>query len=130
MPGYASSSIEDAQNANRLAIGRDGAAMTAPGAATTGNGTHALTDEWEEVLVANADRRQVQIQNQSDTVAVFLRLADTSVGSGAYRVDPGVTYSFPYGVSWRGSIFAKAATEAEITVIEFTEPPYEEAEEE
>ena len=127
MGGYAVVSLEDRYNGNAANVGRDGALKTTPGAGDTGNQTRVLTSTWVEILAENAGRRQVQIQNQSPTVAVFIQLVDSLASVGSYRIDPGATYSFPPGVAWRGKIHAMANPGADVVVIEFSEPVEDES---
>ncbi|MCE9635090.1 MAG: hypothetical protein K8T90_05225 [Planctomycetes bacterium] len=121
MAGYAVVSLQDKFNGYGGRIGRDGAVRTSVGLADTVNQAVPLDGTWVELRPHNDDRRQVQIQNQSAAGQVFIRLSETNAGP-AYRIDPGVTYSFPTGVSWRGRIFGMAVPAADIVFIEFLEP--------
>jgi hypothetical protein len=81
---------------------------------TTSSGM--LVDE----VPAKEQRRQIQIQNLSETLPVHIKLGSGAATSGDYRIDPGVTYMFPYGVSYDGIINAIAVGgSAQVAVIEF-----------
>lgn len=61
-----------------------------------------------ELVEANADRKQIQIHNSDTTNPMFIRLKDDVATSAYIRIGPGVTYSFPPGVTYTGSIHAIA----------------------
>lgn len=130
MGAEATVTLEDMKNGTRAHVGNDGALRLTNGLSDLGDGggaTWSVTTNWAELIVQNELRRQIQIQNQSPTVNVFIVLANSapSAGSG-YRIAPGQTYSFPPGATWTGSIFAKgSAATGDISVLEFSDPPEE-----
>jgi len=123
MGAFATVTIQDQMRGNVGRICNDGSIRASPGVGTGESQTFTATPAWAQLVGANTARRQIQIQNQSPTVAAFIRFRlDPFTPGSPYRIDPGVTYAFPAGVSYRGEIEAMANPTADLCAIEFNEP--------
>jgi uncharacterized membrane protein len=73
-----------------------------------------------DVVPADEQRRQIQIQNLSATIPVHINLGAGTPTTSHYRIDPGATYSFANGVSYNGEIVGlSVGGSAVLAVIEF-----------
>lgn len=123
MPGFDTAAIQDLANGSRARVAFDGAMLAGPAHGQAESAGVVLGTTWELLLSANEFRRGVQIQNQSSTVGVFIVLSGQPVGTPpAYRIDPGATYQFPTGLTYRGEVWAKCSSSAEVVALEFGEP--------
>jgi hypothetical protein len=83
---------------------------------TVTTGGTVIVDE----VAAPGQRRQIQLQNLSETIPVHINLGASAATTNHYRIDPGATYMFPYGVSYDGKIRGLAVGgSAVIAIIEF-----------
>ena len=106
----------------RAEVASDGAVRTFPAMSPVATSPVTVMTGAMELLGAREHRRQIQIQNLSDTNAVHVRLASGAATTSDYRSDPGAVYLFPPGVSYEGEIWAIAVgASVAVVCIEFFE---------
>lgn len=73
-----------------------------------------------DIAIENQNRIGIQIQNQDPTNPAYVNFgADATVNS--YRIDPGVTYTFPAGAVFSGRVSGiGGAAGVVVVVVEFT----------
>ena len=96
-----------------------------PGATGTTTLKDAVGTTSTDVAAANSKRVQFTLQNVDPANSIYLRLMDDSSNAGVddLRIDPGVLYSLPAGVSYTGKIKLKgAAANTKVVLVEFLKP--------
>lgn len=89
-------------------VAADGALRTMPAGSQVSQGSFSVTTSSMTLVEAAPGRRQIQIQNLDDVNPIHIHLAASAAATNHLRIDPGVIYMFPPGVSYEGEIRAIA----------------------